>query len=198
MTPEVINAAKNLKFIGRAGTGVDNINLEAATARGIIVMNTPGGNTNAAAEMTFSLLMSSFRNVPQVLCRNNPPPHVYDGVLMLHAVCVALQGNKSLLDGKWERKAFGGNELKGKTVRLNVYRSSPLLSPAPSPRSHMHTRSWSTVADFAQLGIIGTGNIGQRVAKWAQAFEMDVIGYDPVMSADVRTARGYAACPATR
>ena len=62
----------------------------------------------------------------------------------------------------------------------------------------MHTRSWSTVADFAQLGIIGTGNIGQRVAKWAQAFEMDVIGYDPVMSADVRTARGYAACPATR
>lgn len=160
VTPEVINAAKNLKFIGRAGTGVDNINLEAATARGIIVMNTPGGNTNAAAEMTFSLLMSSFRNVPQVLCRNKPPPHVYDGVLMLHAVCVALQGNKSLLDGKWERKAFGGNELKGKTVRLNVYRSSPVLSRAP-PLAHTCThahgrllpslRSWASSAQ-ATLG----------------------------------------------
>src|SRR5580765_4558543 len=62
---EVIQAAKNLKVIGRAGTGVDNIDLEAATKKGIVVMNTPGGNSISVAEHTIALLLSLARYVPQ-------------------------------------------------------------------------------------------------------------------------------------
>lgn len=62
----MIDAAKNLKFIGRAGTGVDNINLPAATRKGVIVMNVPGGNSNAAAELAFAMIMAVSRNIAQV------------------------------------------------------------------------------------------------------------------------------------
>uniref|UniRef100_A0A8C6Q5C8 Phosphoglycerate dehydrogenase n=1 Tax=Nothobranchius furzeri TaxID=105023 RepID=A0A8C6Q5C8_NOTFU len=65
VTADVINAADNLKIIGRAGTGVDNVDVDAATKKGIIVMNTPSGNTISAAELTCALLMSLSRNVPQ-------------------------------------------------------------------------------------------------------------------------------------
>uniref|UniRef100_A0A3Q1IRP8 phosphoglycerate dehydrogenase n=1 Tax=Anabas testudineus TaxID=64144 RepID=A0A3Q1IRP8_ANATE len=65
VTADVINAADNLKIIGRAGTGVDNVDVVAATRKGIIVMNTPSGNTISAAELTCALLMSLSRNVPQ-------------------------------------------------------------------------------------------------------------------------------------
>jgi len=65
VTAEVIAAGKNLRVIGRAGTGVDNIDARAATRRGIIVMNTPGGNTVSAAEHTVSMMLSLARNIPQ-------------------------------------------------------------------------------------------------------------------------------------
>ncbi len=58
VTAEIIAAADNLKIVGRAGAGVDNVDVEAATRRGIVVMNTPGGNTISAAEHTMSLLLS--------------------------------------------------------------------------------------------------------------------------------------------
>ena len=61
---EIIDAAKNLKVIGRAGAGVDNIDSQAATNRGIIVMNTPGGNTIAAAEHSVAMILSTVRNIP--------------------------------------------------------------------------------------------------------------------------------------
>jgi D-3-phosphoglycerate dehydrogenase len=91
VTADIIAAGKKLRIIGRAGAGVDNIDTAAATRHGILVMNTPGGNTSAAAELTMSLLMSLARQIP--------------------AACAALK------DGKWERKAFSaGTELAGKTV----------------------------------------------------------------------------------
>ena len=62
---KVIEAAKNLKVVGRAGVGVDNVDVEAATKRGIVVMNTPAGNTISTAEHAFSLMMSISRNIPQ-------------------------------------------------------------------------------------------------------------------------------------
>src|SRR5574341_1285480 len=65
VTPEIIAAADNLKVIGRAGTGVDNINVPAATARGIVVMNAAGGNSVTTAEHTISLMMSLARKIPQ-------------------------------------------------------------------------------------------------------------------------------------
>jgi len=65
MTPELIELADNLKVIGRAGTGVDNVDIPAATRRGIIVANAPESNSVAAAEHTLALALALFRNVPQ-------------------------------------------------------------------------------------------------------------------------------------
>jgi len=90
ITKAVIAAAPKLTVVGRAGVGVDNIDVEAATNRGIVVMNTPGGNTISTAELTFSMLMSLARKIPQA-----------------HA---------SMKAGEWNRKEFSGTELYGKTL----------------------------------------------------------------------------------
>jgi D-3-phosphoglycerate dehydrogenase len=92
VTAKVIAAATKLKVIGRAGVGVDNVDVDAATKRGVIVMNTPGGNTISTAEHTFSLLMSLARKIPQA-----------------HA---------SIKAGKWDRKSFEGVELYDKTLAI--------------------------------------------------------------------------------
>jgi D-3-phosphoglycerate dehydrogenase / 2-oxoglutarate reductase len=86
----VLEAGTNLKVVGRAGSGVDNIDVAAATRRGIIVMNTPGGNTISTAEHTVSMMLALARNIPQA--------------------------HQSLRSGKWERSAFVGTELYGKTL----------------------------------------------------------------------------------
>ncbi|MBP2080053.1 D-3-phosphoglycerate dehydrogenase [Oceanobacillus polygoni] len=90
VTRELINKATRLKIIGRAGVGVDNIDLDAATENGIIVVNAPNGNTNSAAEHTIAMLMSLSRNIPQAY----------------HA----------LKHKKWDRKKYVGVELKNKTL----------------------------------------------------------------------------------
>src|SRR5574344_1303699 len=64
VTAKIIEHAKNLKIIGRAGVGVDNIDVAAATAKGIIVVNSPDGNTHAAAEHTIAMMMAMSRNIP--------------------------------------------------------------------------------------------------------------------------------------
>ena len=88
----VLAAARALKVVGRAGVGVDNVDVEAATARGVIVMNTPDGNTISTAEHAFSLLVSVARTIPQA--------------------------SASVVAGKWERKKFQGVELYGKTLAI--------------------------------------------------------------------------------
>lgn len=90
VTADVIKAAQNLKVIGRAGTGVDNIDLEAATTKGIVVMNTPGGNSISVTEHTIGLLLSLARYLPQA--------------------------SFSAKEGKWDKKQFTGFELKDKTL----------------------------------------------------------------------------------
>jgi D-3-phosphoglycerate dehydrogenase / 2-oxoglutarate reductase len=92
VTPEVFAAAKNLKAIGRAGVGVDNIDRSAATDHGVVVMNTPSGNTISTAEHAFTLMLSLARNIPQA-----------------HA---------SIIAGKWDRKSFEGVELFGKRLAI--------------------------------------------------------------------------------
>lgn len=121
VTEEVIAAAHNLKVIGRAGVGVDNINIPAATARGIVVCNAPEGNTIAAVEHTIGMMLAVTRHIPQA--------------------------HQSIQEGKWDRKSFTGIQLQGRT-----------------------------------LGVIGVGRVGSRVAKRMQAFEMNVIGYDPYIT----------------
>ena len=90
LTAEMIEAAERLKVIGRAGTGVDNVDIEAATRRGIIVANAPESNSIAAAEHTMALMLALCRNVPQA--------------------------HGSLVAGRWDRAAFKGTELYGKTL----------------------------------------------------------------------------------
>jgi D-3-phosphoglycerate dehydrogenase / 2-oxoglutarate reductase len=88
----LISLMDNMEVIGRAGAGVDNININAATRKGILVMNTPGGNTISAAEHTMALILSLCRNIPQAA--------------------------KSLSESRWDRKKFTGSELYGKTILI--------------------------------------------------------------------------------
>lgn len=92
VTEDVLGAAERLKVIGRAGVGVDNIDCDAATKGGIVVMNTPGGNATSVAEHTLALMLSLARGVPAA--------------------------NASTKAGGWERKKFQGNELFGKTLGI--------------------------------------------------------------------------------
>lgn len=90
ITEDLLESARRLKIIGRAGAGVDNIDTKAATRRGIIVMNTPGGNTVAATEHTIALMLAALRNIPAA--------------------------NFSMRQGLWDRKKYLGNELYEKTI----------------------------------------------------------------------------------
>ena len=123
VTADVIEAADRLRIIGRAGVGVDNVDVPAATQRGVLVVNSPEGNTIAAAEHALALLLSLSRHVPQA-----------------HA---------SMRAGAWDRKKYVGNELYKKV-----------------------------------LGVVGLGKIGSHVAKVAKAMGMEVIAFDPFISAD--------------
>ncbi len=129
VTEAVLTAASNLKIIGRAGMGVDNIDVTAATQRGVIVMNTPSANSVATAEQTMALMLAATRHT-----------------------AVAHQ---TVAEGKWERSKYAGTELSGKT-----------------------------------LGIVGFGRIGRLVAARAQAFDMDVIAFDPYVSEEVALDTG--------
>ena len=121
VTREMIDAGQRLKVIARAAVGFANIDVDYATEKGILVINTPGKNTNSAAELTFGLLLAAVRNVI--------PAHAH------------------LQNQQWDRHRFAGTELMGKTI-----------------------------------GIIGLGNVGHRVARFARAFDMEVLAYDPYIS----------------
>src|SRR5688572_10769856 len=90
VTRTVIEAAAKLRVVGRAGVGVDNVDVETATQRGVLVMNTPGGNTLSTAELSFAMILALARKVPQA--------HI------------------SMSEGKWDRKQFHGAELADKTL----------------------------------------------------------------------------------
>jgi len=134
VTADVLAEPGRLKVIGRAGTGVDNIDLDAASAAGVVVMNTPGGNSVAAAELTMAHLLALSRNVAQA--------------------------NRELREGRWERKKYMGREVAGKV-----------------------------------LGIVGLGRIGREVARSAQGMRMEVLGYDPYVSAEAAADMGIRYLP---
>ncbi|MEC7487824.1 MAG: NAD(P)-dependent oxidoreductase, partial [Verrucomicrobiota bacterium] len=92
ITAEVLTAASQLKVIGRAGVGVDNIDIEAATDHGVIVMNTPTGNTIATAELTFTHMLAGTRAIVQASAR--------------------------MREGGWDRKKYTGSELNQKTLGI--------------------------------------------------------------------------------
>jgi D-3-phosphoglycerate dehydrogenase len=123
MDAEAISAATGLRVIARAGVGLDNVDIPAATAAKVLVINAPTSNIVSAAELAIALMMASARNIS--------PAHA------------------SLRAGKWARSKFSGTEMFEKT-----------------------------------LGIVGFGKIGQLVAQRMKAFGMNVIAYDPYLSAE--------------
>ncbi len=131
---DVLAAGTQLKVVGRAGIGVDNIDVAAATARGVMVMNTPHSNSVATAEQTLTLLLAVSRKT--------------------------VAAHNSLAAGEWERNLYVGTELFGKT-----------------------------------LGIIGFGYIGRLVAHRAQAFGVNVIAYDPYVTAETGMELNVAMLP---
>jgi len=131
VTADILAHASRLVVIGRAGVGVDNVDLEAATRAGIVVVNAPTGNTVSAAEQTIALMLALARRTAAA--------------------------DASVRRGEWKRSAFTGVELRGRT-----------------------------------LGIIGLGKIGQAVADRAHGLEMNVIGYDPFVTADQAALHGIA------
>ncbi len=92
VTAEILEVADKLKVIGRAGVGLDNVDLVAATKKGVVAMNTPAGNTTSTAEHTMSLILALSRNIPQA--------------------CATMKA------GRWDRSKFGGVELYGKTLGI--------------------------------------------------------------------------------
>lgn len=92
LTSDIIERADRMEIIGRAGVGLDNIDIEAASQKGIVVMNAPGGNIISTAEHTMSLILALSRKIPQA--------------------------NKSVKEGKWERKKFMGIQLYGKVIGI--------------------------------------------------------------------------------
>ena len=133
LSEDVLTDNTRLKVIVRAGVGTDNIDKSAATRQGIIVMNTPTGNTFSTAEHAMTLMLALSRNVAPAF--------------------------QSLREGRWERKAYMGSQLSGKT-----------------------------------LGVVGLGRIGQEVAKRAQAFQMNLLGFDPFLTAEQASKLGIQLC----
>jgi D-3-phosphoglycerate dehydrogenase len=129
VTSAVFDAGKKLKVVGRAGIGVDNIDLAAAKAKGVTVVNSPLATTTTVAELTMGLMLSAVREIARA--------------------------DASMKAGKWLKKEFEGAELSGKV-----------------------------------LGILGFGRIGAAVAKRANAFDMKVLGYDPLIPAEEIKKRG--------
>lgn len=129
VTAQIFEAGRRLRVVGRAGVGVDNIDLQAAKGHGVCVVNTPASTTLAVAELTMALILSLARETPRA--------------------------DAAMKQGLWLKKELIGFELSGKT-----------------------------------LGVIGVGAIGAAVARRAAAFEMKILGYDPLLSAEQIAQRG--------
>ena len=125
VTKKIIDNAKNLKIIGRAGAGVDNIDLISAKEKKILVMNTPGGNTNATAEHTLALLLSLSRKISKA--------------------------DTSTHKGEWAKKILKGNEIKGKTIGIigfgNVGRRFAEMCKALGLKVLIVSKSFNNVKD---------------------------------------------------
>ena len=126
VTSNIINVATNLKIIGRAGAGVDNIDVESAKSKNIIVMNTPGGNTNATAEHTIGLIFALLRKIPSA--------------------------NDTTHKGLWEKKKMKGLELKGKKIGIigfgNVGKRVSEISHALGMEVYIFSSHFESVKDM--------------------------------------------------
>ena len=142
LTGELIERAERLKVIGRAGTGVDNVDVEAATKRGIVVANAPEANSIAAAEHTLALMLALCRNIPQA-----------------HA---------SLAGGQWDRARFKGSELYGKTLGVLGFGRIGQLVATRAKAFDMPVVAYDkfvTAERFRELGVEGVDEPSELYAR---------------------------------
>jgi D-3-phosphoglycerate dehydrogenase / 2-oxoglutarate reductase len=142
LTPDLIERADRLKVIGRAGTGVDNVDVDAATRRGIVVANAPEANSIAAAEHTMALMLALCRNIPQA-----------------HA---------SLAGGAWDRGKFKGTELYGKTLGVLGFGRIGQLVAARAQAFDMPVVAYDkfvTAERFRELGVEGVEDLDELYAR---------------------------------
>jgi D-3-phosphoglycerate dehydrogenase len=142
MTPELIDLATNLKVIGRAGTGVDNVDIPAATRRGIIVANAPESNSVAAAEHTLALALALVRNVPQA--------------------------HGSLVAGRWDRAKFKGAELYGKTLGVIGFGRIGQLVAKRAQSFEMEVVAFDKFVSaerFRELGVEGVDSVEELLGR---------------------------------
>ena len=134
VTADVIDALPKLRLVVRAGAGYNTIDIKHARRNNVDVMNTPGANSNAVAELVLALMLAGIRHL--------------------------VPADTSTRAGKWEKKKLMGRELTGKTV-----------------------------------GVVGMGNIGKLVVKRLRGFDVKILGYDPVLSADLADTLGVELRP---
>jgi D-3-phosphoglycerate dehydrogenase / 2-oxoglutarate reductase len=142
LSGELIDRAERLKVIGRAGTGVDNVDVEAATKRGIVVANAPEANSIAAAEHTMALILA--------LCRNIPEAHA------------------SLAGGRWDRARFKGTELYGKTLGVLGFGRIGQLVAARAQAFEMPVVAYDKFVSaerFRELGVEGVDDLDEFYAR---------------------------------
>jgi D-3-phosphoglycerate dehydrogenase / 2-oxoglutarate reductase len=136
LTADLIERAGSLKVIGRAGTGVDNVDIAAATRRGIVVANAPESNSVAAAEHTLALALALFRNVPQA--------------------------HGALIDGRWDRAKYKGAELYGKTIGIVGFGRIGQLVAKRAQAFEMEVVAFDkfvTAERFRELGVEGVEDL---------------------------------------
>jgi D-3-phosphoglycerate dehydrogenase / 2-oxoglutarate reductase len=142
MTPELIERAERLKVIGRAGTGVDNVDIPAATRRGIVVANAPESNSVAAAEHTLALMLALCRNIPQA--------------------------QATLVAGRWERSRFKGAELYGKTLGVIGFGRIGQLVAKRAQAFDMTVVAFDKFVSaerFRELGVEGVAGLEQLLGQ---------------------------------
>ena len=142
LTADLIERAERLKVIGRAGTGVDNVDIPAATRRGIIVANAPESNSVAAAEHTLALALALYRNVPQA--------------------------QATLVDGRWERSRFKGSELYGKTLGVIGFGRIGQLVAKRAQSFEMDVIAFDKFVSaerFRELGVEGAESLDDLLAR---------------------------------
>ncbi len=143
LTAELIERADRLRVIGRAGTGVDNVDVEAATRRGIVVANAPESNSVAAAEHTLALILALFRNVPQA--------------------------HGSLTAGQWERSKFGGSELYGKTLGVLGFGRIGQLVARRAQSFEMEVVAFDKFVSAERFRELGAEGVGESAELYSRA-----------------------------
>jgi D-3-phosphoglycerate dehydrogenase / 2-oxoglutarate reductase len=143
LTADLIDRADRLKVIGRAGTGVDNVDIEAATRRGIIVANAPESNSVAAAEHTMALILALFRKVPQA--------------------------HGSLTGGEWERSKFGGIELYGKTLGVLGFGRIGQLVAKRAQAFEMDVVAYDKFVSAERFRELGAEGVGETAELYDRA-----------------------------